>query len=309
MQLLANKTFYAGLLAAAVLLVPLATLTAQQTDRASVTVILRDRATGTPLAGEVGLALQTAQGVVLKHAQANEFGEAVLNELPAGATHLSTKQDGYAVEHAAFSLATGEAQHVELRLSPAVRVRGFVRDPNGAPLAGVQIKAVYEQSRAAFANSYQWETGDARSDEQGYFEVAVHPERAFVLIASRQGWLSDFTPPLRAAVATPIQLQLSHGIRVTGEVRDSAGNPLAGAQVQLADVEERRLAERFLPFELLQQRQQFTVTDVAGSFEFRGVRPARKALVVTHPQFAPRQQTLEVGARLQQFETRVILQN
>ena len=180
-------------------------------------------------------------------------------------------------------------------------------DPNGAPLVGAQVKAIYETPHDSFANSYQWETGDARSDEQGSFELAVHPTRDFVIVAVQKGYLSEFTAPLRANIA-PVLLQLTRGVRVTGEVRDASGNPLAGAQVQLGDSEDRRVLERFLPFELLQQRQQFTVTAADGSFAFNEVRPARKSLVITHPQYTPNKQTLELGLRRSQVEARITLQ-
>lgn len=309
MQLFTIKRSFAALLCAAALFVPLVSLTAQPNDNASVTIQLLDRATGAPLAAEIGLALQTANGIVLKHATANDQGEAKFTGLPAGAVHLSTKQADYAVEQAGFELAAAETRRLELRLSRAGRVRGVVLDPNGAPLASAQVKVIYERARAAFANTYQWETGDARSDEQGGFEMDVHPERAFVIEAAHAGFLSEFTTPLRAGTAPPSTLQLSRGIRVTGEVRDAAGNPLAGAQVELAEASERALPQRFLPFEALQQRRQFAVTANDGVFQFNNVRPARKALLITHPKYAAGRQTLELTARQTQFETRVILQN
>jgi hypothetical protein len=309
MQLFTNKLFYAALLCAALLLLPLVTLTAQQPDSATVLVRLLERTTGAPLAAEVGLALQTANGVLLKHATANAQGEVEFTSLPGGVVHLSTKHDMYAVERAGFELAPAATQHLELHLVKAVPVRGVVLDPSGTPLAGAQVKAVYERANEPFANSYQWETGDARSDEQGGFALEVHPEREFVIEAARAGFLSDFTTPLRASAAPTVTLQLTRGTRVTGTVRDTAGNPLAGVQVQLSDAGERATLQRFLPFEALQQSRQFTVTADDGTFQFNHVRPIRKALLITHLKYAPERQTLDLTLRQPQFETRVTLRN
>src|SRR5262249_43187809 len=178
------------------------------------------------------------------------------------------------VEHATFRLADGETQDLELRLVKAKLVRGFVTDQHQQPLADARVKVLYAQAETAtqtIANSYQWETGDARSDEQGRFELEVHPEREFVIEAAHEGWLSEVSPPTRFTsedLTKTIQLRLAKGARLSGEARDQFGDPLPGAQAQLSEADERPELHRFLPFELLAQSRQFAVADAAGGVYF-----------------------------------------
>lgn len=303
-----SKTVYAFLLGAAALLIPLATLTAQSEGSASLTIKLAEQDTQAPLAAEVGLVLQTKRGVFLKHAKANEQGEVVFNDLPAGAAHLSTKLEGYAVERAGLTLNEGAAERLILALPRAVQIGGQVVDELGAPLAEASVKVVYETEAAPLSNSYQWETGDARTDDAGQFELVVHPARPFIVVATHAGWLSSASAPVQANLAAPLRLRLSKGVNVRGVAVNEAGQPLAHARVQLQEADEPAQAGRFVAFELLQQRQQFTVTDADGGFHFANVRPTRQRLSVTHQDFVPAQQLLEVSrAANSTFETRLSL--
>lgn len=301
----------AGLLGALALGLPLLSLTARQAETAQLTGRIVDRETGAPLAAELGLAIHTRQGVIFKHAQADDAGQFTLTDLPSGAFDLSTKHDGYAVEHAVLTLGEQESQALEFRLVKSRLVRGFITDLHQQPLTGARVKVHYalaDAGKRAFANSYQWETGDARTDEQGHFELEVHPAREFVIEASHPEFLSEVTAPLHSNAAAPgLSLRLSKGVTLTGETRDQAGNALAHAQVELSDAAEGRELQRFLPFEVLQQRHQFTVSQSDGSFRLDRVRPARKTLLVTHPQHAPQKQTLELTAQQQPFNLKVFL--
>jgi hypothetical protein len=308
------KLQLAFLLCAIALLAPLVTLTARQSEQATLRGRISARDTGAPLAAEIGLAIHTRRGIVFKHARADESGVFEVVGLPAGEIDLSTKQDGYAVEHATLTLSDSETQIVELRLVKAKLVRGLIMDQQQQPLADAQIKILYAQNataKRAIANTYQWETGDARSDEQGRFELEVHPELEFVIEAARTGWLSELSAPTRLTLdetSQTIELRLTRGIRLTGEARDQFGNLLPGAQVQLSDAEERPELSRFLPFELLQQSRQFAVADESGLFHFDNVRVARKFLLIRHSKHAPTQQMLALTAGQAEFTTRVVLQ-
>jgi hypothetical protein len=305
------KFILAGLLCALALGLPLVSLTARQAETVRLIGRIIDRETGAPLAAELGLAVRTRQGVIFKHARADEAGQFTLSDLPSGAFDLSTKHDGYAVEHAMLTLSEQESQTVEFHLVKSKLLRGFITDVHQQPLAGVRIKthyAVANVGKHTFTNSYQWETGDARTDEEGHFELDVHPMRAFVVEASHPEFLSEVSAPLQSSTAAPsFSLHLSKGVTLTGEARDQAGNALVNAQVELSDVEERPELQRFLPFESLQQRHQFTVTAPDGTFRFERVHPSRKQLLITHAQHTPQQQTLELTAQQPQSHVKVTL--
>lgn len=303
-----------ALLCAVALLIPLASLTARQTEQATLRGKISERDTGAPLAAEIGLAIHTRQGIVFKHARADEAGVFEVAGLPTGEYHLSTKHEGYAVEHAGFALADSETRNIEFRLVKAKLVHGFITDQHQQPLAAARVKVLYandETAKQSITNNYQWETGDARSDEQGRFELEAHPEREFVIEAAHDGWLSEVSTPARFTpdeATKTIQLRLAKGVRLTGEARDQFGNPLPGAHVQLRDADDKPELSRFLPFESLQQSRLFAVTDAAGVFHFDNVRPARKLLLVTHSKHAPHQQPLVLPASQAEFTTRVVLQ-
>jgi hypothetical protein len=277
-----------------VLLIPLANRQAQTENRAALNGKMVDRATSAPVAAEVGLAMHTAKGIVLKHAQANTQGEFQFTDLPAGEFHLSTKHDGYAVERAGLALAAGETRSVDLSLRATRHVSGVIADERGAPLADAKVQLFYAQS-PGFSNSYQWEEGDARTDEQGRFTLAADPDRAFVVQASRAGYLSVASAPSHAE--SEVALRLTRGVAFSGVVNDEQGNPLPGAQVELRDERKMALLGNFRPFEVLQQCQRATVTQVDGTFRFENVGIAPQTLTVTHPQMAAKRQTIFTARR------------
>jgi hypothetical protein len=276
------------------LLVPLAGRKAQTENRATLNGRMVDRATSAPLAAEVGLAMHTTKGIVLKHAQANAQGEFQFTDLPAGEFHLSTKHDGYAVERAGFTLAPGEHRVVDLSLRLTKKVSGVIADERGAPLAEAKVQLFYEQS-PGFSNSYQWEEGDARTDEQGRFTLDADPDRAFVVQASREGLLSVASAPTHAE--NEVALRLARGVAFSGVVNDEQGNPLPGAQVELRDERTLALLGNFRPFEVLQHCQRATVTQADGSFRFANVGIAPQTLTVTHPLKKARRQTIFTARR------------
>jgi hypothetical protein len=228
---------------------------------------------------------------VLKHARANEQGEFQFTELPAGEFHLSTSRDDYATERASLQLQANEARSLDLRLQKVQRVHGRVTDANRNPVAEARVQICYEQE-PGFANRFQWEEGDASTDETGRFTLEVHPTRAYVVQVTRAGFLSAASAPQRAA--SEIALTLAHGVAFSGTLNDDAGHPLAHAQVQLTAERELVALNRFLPFELLQQLNQTTTTQADGTFEFANVTTAPHTLTVTHPQTEPKRMTINL---------------
>ncbi len=295
-----HKSFALGCLLFVALLAPLVSNTAQKENRATINGKVTDRTTSAPLAAELGLAIHTAKGVVLKHTRANEQGEFEFADLPAGEFHLSTKQDEYAVERTGFSLQADETHTLDFRLVRTRRVNGVVTNASRNPVAEARVQVFYEHE-ASFTNSYQWEAGDVRTDAEGRFTIEVHPERAFVVEASSQGFLSAVTTPQNAT--KEIALTLKRGVAISGMITDEFGNPLADAQVQLQahlmDEREIALLNHFLPFEMLQQAHQTTVTQADGAFRFENVSQTEHALVVRHPQAEPQRVTVDVTRKSQ----------
>jgi Carboxypeptidase regulatory-like domain len=272
------------------LLAPLASLTAQKESRATISGKVIDRMTSAPLAAELGLAIRTAKGFVMKHTRANEQGEFAFADLPAGEFHLSTKHDDYAVEHEGFALSSDETRSLDFRLVKARRVNGAVTDASRNPLAEARVQVFYEQE-TGFANRYQWEEGDVRTDAYGRFTTEVHPERVFVIQASSKGFLSE---AVHSIGNEEVALRLTRGVAVTGTVSDEWGNPLGNAEVQLVAERDTALWSSFMPFDVLQQAHQTTVTQADGTFRFEQVRATEYALTARHPQAEPRRLMVNV---------------
>ena len=288
------KTFFLATSLFIALLAPLASRTAQHETRASLRGKITDRTTSAPVAAELGLAIRTPKGIVMKHARANEQGDFEFTNLPAGDYHLSTKHDDYAVEHAGFSLQPDDARVFDFHLVKAVPLKGVITDEKKRPLADARVKVSYEQE-PGFTATYQWEEGDVRTDAEGRFTMAVHPERAFIVQAASKGFMDAGSALLKAG--DEAALSLTRGITVSGTVTDEFGNPLADAQVQIVAEREQAVLSTFLAFEIAQKAQQTTVTKADGTFQFENVSQTEHALIVRHPQAESRRLVADVTSK------------
>lgn len=288
------KPFFLATLLLLALLAPLASRTAQNENRASLRGKITDRTTSAPLAAELGLAIRTPKGIVMKHTRANEQGDFQFSNLPVGDYHLSTKHGDYAVEHAGFSLQPDDARTFDFHLVKTVPLHGVITDEKKRPLSDARVKVSYEQA-AGFTNTFQWEEGDVRTDAEGHFTIAVHPERAFIVQAASKGFMDGGSALLKAG--DEITLALTRGIMVSGTVMDEFGNPLAEAQVQIVAEREQAILSTFLAFEVAQKAQQTTVTQADGTFHFENVSATEHALIVRHPQAEPQRLRADVTSK------------
>ncbi|HEV2853673.1 MAG TPA: carboxypeptidase regulatory-like domain-containing protein [Thermoanaerobaculia bacterium] len=159
---------------------------------------LVDRGTGKPLAGEVAASFISKGKIIFTHARTSERGDFVIDGIEAGQAYLTTKLEGYAVEHQSVSLRPGETKSVELSLVQPRSVRGTVRDSEGRPLSGALVKVIQPlgtPARGEIRTTYQWETGETYSDERGNFAIPVHPGKSFVVEASHSGFAVATSAP------------------------------------------------------------------------------------------------------------------
>ncbi|MEP7270730.1 MAG: carboxypeptidase-like regulatory domain-containing protein [Acidobacteriota bacterium] len=313
-QTISSRFLFKALLCAAALTVPLVALTGRGGVGGRVVGRVIDRDSGLALAAELGLVIRDRRGITLKHVRASELGEFEIIGLPEGNAHLTTKLAGYAVEHESVALHSGETRQVEFRLLKAKTVQGVILDPAGQVLEGAQVRVIYadeETARDPVTATYQWEMGDAKSDAQGSFAVEVHPDKEFVIEATRPGYVVEVSEPKRIDATESsysLRLPLSAGISVTGEARDEHGQMIPGALISLIEVEDRPELRRFTSAERLNQRTMQTVSGADGKFRFDQVRPARKTLIITHPRYQPTRQTLDITTERESQPTRVTLQ-
>lgn len=277
-----------------------------------------DRATNSPLAAELGLSISETGDIALKHTNASEAGDFVIDGLPAGQMHLTTKLDGYAAEHQSITLNASETKTVTFTLARFKLVRGVVLSPLGTPLTGADVRVIYpveNLARGAIHASYQWESGDAKTDALGNFIIDVHPDKPFVLEASQPGYLSAFSAPIRipltlttlasTPVETVVNLRLVTGVSVIGDIKDANGNAVQNAQIRLLEPGAGRNLQGFVSHDLLKQRTRFMASASDGTFRFDGVNVAKKLLIVTRPGYVPLKRVVDLTQG--QVPVRVVL--
>ncbi len=303
----------ASLLCAVALTIPFAAFTGRRGEDGRIVGRVIERDSGLVLAAEIGIVIRDGRGITLKHVGASEQGEFEIASLPAGDVHLTTKLAGYAIEHESVSLVEGETRQIDFHLLKAKRVRGVILDPADRPLEDAQVRVIYADeapAHAAVAAIYQWEMGEAKSNTQGAFALDTHPEKEFIIEASHPSFVAEVSEPMRLAKAearASLRLSLSEGVSVAGEARDEKGDLIPGALVRLIDDGERPELRRFLSFELLRRRTRQTVSGQDGKFRFELVNPARKTLIITHPNYHPTRQTLNLDVERNSMPARMKL--
>lgn len=268
---------------------------------------------GTALAAEIGLTVRDKNGITLRHIRASEHGLFDVENLPAGELHLVTKLEGYAAEHRSVSLTEGGSQYVEFLLKKVRRVQGTVLGPTHRPVAGAQVRIIYaadENQAASIQTTYEWETAEVKSDERGNFIISVHPDKEFIIEASHRKYVGTVSAPARIRLAEneiAMTIALSKGVSFSGAVKDEGGNPIECAQVRLLDAEQRHERREFHSTEALKQRAMYTGSGAAGAFEFEQVKPARKILIVQHPEYELFKQMIDLSKGQKQLPTGVTL--
>jgi hypothetical protein len=140
----------------------------------------------------------------------------------------------YAKELAPFDLKPGAAAAVEIKLLPAVAVRGQVVDAaNGRGIQGISISAAHLSDKGQPTSWRQ-----ATSDTDGRFVVHCEPGKVAV---KAEGGNDDYLFPIlrsdslkidaTADVACPT-IKLQRAARLEGIAVDEAGKPVPGAEVQ-----------------------------------------------------------------------------
>ncbi len=223
-------------------------------------------------------------------------GAFVLPDLQAGLDlEISARHPGYVRSSRLVAVEAG-ADPIVLELAPAAGLAGRVVDEAGGAIAGARVIGYQEgpdeqDEPASYAVS-------AVSDAQGHFLLAeLEPGRVEVT-ASAAGFL-----PARRSLdldgteaSSLVDLTLSAGGRLTGQVLAEGGEPVAGATLEVADngtFEAQRI-------ELPVPR---TVTDASGLYQLAGLRPGGRRVEVRHRDFLPLAQEIEVGEQ----ETRLDL--
>ena len=158
----------------------------------------------------------------------------------------------------------GPEEELSLVLPRAGKVSGIVVDTAGQPVKGARAIS----RPADLASRYTWNNDDgpsARTDDDGRFELEAIKPGPVRITASADGFATSAPHPIELApgqAVADLTLALRKPGRITGEVVDDAGRPLAGRPVHVNGMEGGF-------------NSRDTETDAAGRFEFGGVSPDR----------------------------------
>ncbi len=227
--------------------------------------------------------------------EAGEDGRYELGDVPVGrGSVVFVRAEGYPIEAIAFELdrVEGDRYEHDFRLARGTRIRGEVVDfDTGAPVA----RAMLRERSGSGMNVF-------RSDEGGRFDFRLprDPYGGIALDVSATGYCGlGFEVPEDAD--EPIRVRLPRAARIEGVVRDTDGNPVAGASVAVWGNLQPRIIERargelddFAAFAELPEGWDYedeyvptpaTTTDAEGRFRSTGLIPHTLGYAVhaSHP--------------------------
>jgi RNA polymerase sigma factor (sigma-70 family) len=228
-----------------------------------VNVEVRAARDGAPIAG----ARVELRGTLVWRGETDARGEARLTGVGPGWRPMRVEAAGFAPVAQIVRTARGlTSERIAIRLEAGAAVSGRVVGPSGAPVAGARVWA-----RSA---SEPFPVVDAAldgvlSDERGRWRIEALAAGSYQLVGAHPDFAQTITPPL--VVSGPradVEIRLDGGGRISGEVRDESGKPVAGAQVRAGSL------TGMVPWP--QVRDAFA--DASGRFQLTGL--ARRSIQV-----------------------------
>ncbi|HYU34497.1 MAG TPA: carboxypeptidase-like regulatory domain-containing protein [Thermoanaerobaculia bacterium] len=203
----------------------------------------------------------------------DQEGRFALGKLPPAPALLDVCRDGY-VPWRDAGVSPGP---LRIQLETATRIAGRALDPSGAPVPGVHVTAE-SQARPSGHNVLGARCGEvgqrdeAVTDAAGRFTLAPLRADWYTVTAEAPGW--QRIPPLRRQTTLdhpvdPLRLVLEPAAFLVGKVVDPDGQPVAGAEITLADEPAGKVPA--------------TSSGTDGAFRLDGLLPGRRTVHVEHP--------------------------
>ncbi len=150
---------------------------------------------------------------------------------------VSASAPGFFEEQVPWPMRPGERRGPTLTLEPAFSVSGTVVDEQGAPVAGVEIKAGLKPGSRPSSPGGWGSGGNAFTGAAGTFRIStLYPGIAHEVRFTRKGFASateELAPLQPGRPAAPLRVVLRKGRTAFGRVVTAADEPVSGARLVL----------------------------------------------------------------------------
>lgn len=191
----------------------------------------------------------------------SDDGSFTLENVKAGATQVVVNAPGYTTGRAPnVEVEEGKtAPDVTVELETGVRLTGKVTAPDGTPLSGVTV-AQDSASRGGRVMRFDAGGNTVVTDPNGDYSIeALEPgEKTFNY--TRSGYVSETRTVNLSGKEVRSDVQMSAGVRVSGQVTTDAGAPVADVLVRASSASDSMFGRE-------------AHTDANGGFSFEGLAP------------------------------------
>jgi large repetitive protein len=183
---------------------------------------------------------------------------------------------------------------VAIALAKAAAITGRVTDESGAPVAGARIRFARDSNVRALMRggpaAFLGRPGVTTGPDGAFRMRGLAAEKNLTLEAAKTGYVTArrHGVTLKAGEAVrDVALVLKRGLEARGRVVDSAGQPIAGAEIRLSPAE--RGGGRFVfQFAGVNREKPDAASAADGSFRVAGFEAGEYALAVSRDGYAPK---------------------
>lgn len=206
-------------------------------------------------------------------------------ELPASTTALHFDRAGFVESHAeGLQLASGAVELGDVRMERGRSVQGHVRDSEGKPLEGVEVRIGVQEAEGQPATMFA-----ATTEAEGRFERSALAAIGPVFVAARRkpthAWQLE-----RFESSAQLDLRLAATSTLVVHVHDAAGSPLDDVEVQLVPLSMPKQRPNVLA------RCDRDVRRGSGDVLFDALAPGSYFLWASKPGFATGSESVELGS-------------
>jgi protocatechuate 3,4-dioxygenase beta subunit len=213
---------------------------------------------------------------------------------PRSYTVRASKTDYLPVAMPGIVAGTSSPGSVAIALQKAASVGGRVTDESGAAVAGARVRFARDSNLRALIRggpaAFLGRPG-VTSGPDGAFRIrGLAAEKNLTLEAAKPGYVTAKRHGVTLKAGESIKdiaLVVKRGLEARGRVVDSAGQPIAGAEIRLSRAE--RGGARFM-FQLggMNREKPDSTSGADGSFRVAGLEPGEYALAVSRDGYAPK---------------------